>query len=352
MDIKLKPNGWHRRLQTFVFGKDCPLYHNFCPYFWLTNFCILITFLIPIVPLVKLIILVCGGISIAFEKAGDYFEDVICKPRFERSALNMDPELLLRSWTLYDEEQMNYEDWDGERFKLNRLFRHEIYESDYKLKSKKREEMRKKFEVWKTKTPNWQQILDEHKAKKIVAMEQWKLDLAEQRVKTLKQQQEDARREELAKIRRQKMFTWIVTNTKWIVYPILACGALYILYWIGIGAINLWNYTCDHFYYDRFISVMKMMGYGLMWIIPAATILFFLVKTLSRVMCASTFCFCNTWLSKYILNFLAKYLLFPLWKSIKWLAIGIGKGIGNSWEYIMIFKSNYCPGINWTDEKK
>lgn len=351
MDIKLNPNGWHRRLQKFVFS-DPPMYHNFCPYFWFTNFCILVTFIVPIVPLIKCILLICGAISVVFEKAGDYFEEVICKPRFEKMALNMDPDLILRSWTLYDEEHMHYEEWDNERWKLNSLFRNEVYSTDYKLNSKKRMEMRKKFEVWKEKTPNWKEILDAHKAKKLAAMEQLKADRAAMKEKMWRQQQEDARREELAKIRRQKMFTWIATNTKWLIYPILTMGAAFILYWVGVGAINIWEYTVDHFYYDKFVMVVKVLGYVLMYAAPIVVVFYFLIKVLSRVACSSTFCFCDTWIAKYFLKYLVDYLLLPIWKAVKWLGIGIGRSISRAWDFIMIFKSNYCPGITWEEDKK
>lgn len=38
MAIKLSTNSWHYKLQTDIFGPR-PTFHNFCPYFWLTLFC-------------------------------------------------------------------------------------------------------------------------------------------------------------------------------------------------------------------------------------------------------------------------------------------------------------------------
>lgn len=47
MRIKLNRNGWHRRLQNYVFNTPShdvhfDLFNNFCPYFWLTMFCVVV----------------------------------------------------------------------------------------------------------------------------------------------------------------------------------------------------------------------------------------------------------------------------------------------------------------------
>lgn len=42
MNYRLKKDGWHFRLQKWVLGNDIERMGNMCPYFWLTNFCIMI----------------------------------------------------------------------------------------------------------------------------------------------------------------------------------------------------------------------------------------------------------------------------------------------------------------------
>ena len=49
--VTLKRDGWHSRLQEWVFGY-IPYKNNFCPFFWLTIFCIIAT---PFVGLYKLV---------------------------------------------------------------------------------------------------------------------------------------------------------------------------------------------------------------------------------------------------------------------------------------------------------
>lgn len=50
LEVKLKKNSWHYKLQGFTFGENQPELHSLCPYFWLTIFCVLI---LPITLIVK-----------------------------------------------------------------------------------------------------------------------------------------------------------------------------------------------------------------------------------------------------------------------------------------------------------
>lgn len=54
MEITLNKNGWHRKLQEFVF-RNPPRHNSLCPYFWLTVFCFIFTFMIPIVLIIRFI---------------------------------------------------------------------------------------------------------------------------------------------------------------------------------------------------------------------------------------------------------------------------------------------------------
>lgn len=343
MEIKLKPNGWHRKLQVFVFGKGCPLYHNFCPYFWLTNFCILITFLIPIVPLIKLVVLIFGGIGMFFEKAGDYFEDVICKPMFESSVLKMDSESIIKSWMFWDTAESEYSSWEASRFDENYFWRTEVFGIDYyKADHKKREEQRKRFEVWKTKNPNWQELLAEYKAKKVANREKWREELAKEGRRRLEEERKAEIRKAEAVVRRQQMFTGIVKYTKWIIYPILVAFALLILYWLYIGVSSLVSYIVAHFHLGNFIVAMKVIGLIIAGVLLVVGFVKLLAHIFSKVTCRVCIK-CPSWLGKALMSF---------GDGVVWLVRGIGDAISQMWTIIMIFKKNYCPGINWEEDKK
>lgn len=352
MEIKLNPNGWHRRLQCWVF-LDPPMFQNFCPYFWLTNFCILFVFIIPIVPLVKLVVLVCHGISTGFERMGDYIDNVICKPMFENSALRMNTEQILQSWMFNEEyfldyaSELNREQWDE-----NRFWREHVYsEERRKLNYKKREVMARKFEAWKNKNPNWEQLLAEYRAKKVASREKWLADLQEQQAKMYRERQQEERRKELAKIQRQKMFTWIAKNTKWMIYPILTAVALFVLYWVVVFLTWIWHFTMDHFYPENIIPTLKVIGRILLFA-GGVVGLIFIGVTISKKTSCSSVCFCDTWLYRFLLKPLLTYVLRPIGRFFLWLSPIVGDGIESAWNTIMIFKSNYCPGIVWEKKEK
>jgi len=69
VNYNLKRYGWHFKLQQWVFGKGLERINNMCPYFWLTNFCILVS---PFVLLCRWIVKVSDIISSTFNRVIDY----------------------------------------------------------------------------------------------------------------------------------------------------------------------------------------------------------------------------------------------------------------------------------------
>ena len=53
MEVKLKRNGWHKKLQVWTFGDNAPNFNSLCPYFWTTVFCAMIS---PFVAVYKYLI--------------------------------------------------------------------------------------------------------------------------------------------------------------------------------------------------------------------------------------------------------------------------------------------------------
>lgn len=342
MEIKLHPNGWHRRLQKYVFGSRVPLFHNFCPYFWITNFCILVTFIIPIVPFIKLIVLTCGGLSWCFNKAADYFEDAICNPMFERAAMKMSSEEIIETWFFNSWNNLLNHNWQAELADELDSWPENMRDKYYGTNYKKRQEKIKKFEAWKAKTPNWEQIIADYKIKRKADMEQHQKDLIAKREERIIQEHKEAERKINAEKRRQKMFTFIVMYTKWIIYPLLLSLAAFIVYWVYIGMSNLITYAIDHFHYDNFITIMKLVGLIIGGLALVFGFIHTMVKIADKVTCKCCIK-CPNWLGKVALTIV---------NSILWLVQQIGGAVVSAWTIFMIFKKNYCPGINWEEEKK
>jgi len=95
MEVKLNPNGWHRKLQKYVF-RNPPLFSNLCPYFWLTNFCIFVTFILPIVPLIKIFKWLGEGFIMLVDKLSDVLYSSMIEPVVIRKALSMDEDQIIQ----------------------------------------------------------------------------------------------------------------------------------------------------------------------------------------------------------------------------------------------------------------
>ena len=78
-EIKLSTKSWHYRLQSWMFCEP-PFEDNFCPYFWLTIFCL---FIAPFVAVVKFFPVFFGWLLIPFNVLSDVIEQHICKPMIE-----------------------------------------------------------------------------------------------------------------------------------------------------------------------------------------------------------------------------------------------------------------------------
>jgi hypothetical protein len=343
MEITLNSNGWHRRLQRFVFNNP-PRFNNFCPYFWLTNFCILVTFIIPIVPLVKLILLIVKGFVWFIEKSTDWFDQKICEPLVRQAARIMGEDDIMKAWVVnYNHEwtrgSNSEADWEYYHFMRDEYFLDKDGKDPiYGTKEYKKKAMRKKFDLWKQDNPDWELKLKEMRQK---IKDSW-LKAAEDRKKlqeelALKEKQEWEARE-VAKKRTQQMFTNIVKYTKWIGYII----AIALLIIIAYGVWLVIDYAWAHFYPDKLWRFLRNAGIILVFV----GIIVLIVWMFARIFTKCAVCICNSWFGRTFGKAAVAFAKF---------FIVIGSGLGQFfkffWQYIMTVKENYCPGIQWKENK-
>lgn len=144
MEITLNPDGFHRKLQIFCFGKNVPMFQSFCPYFWLTIFCGM--FLFPLFPLIKILKYVGIGILWVLDKLTEKFDQWVCEPLLQRQAQEYNynhDELLLAAWSSFDLEWSDYDFWRYQFF------------GNKKIHDRHEEARVKRFEAWKKQNPNW-----------------------------------------------------------------------------------------------------------------------------------------------------------------------------------------------------
>lgn len=275
MEIKLSRNGWHRKLQEYVFWNP-PMYYNFCPYFWLTNFCILVTFIIPVVPLIKGLIWCAHGIERAMQALADFVDAHYCQPNFDKKVKNMSNDDILQSWVLENDYSTIQE---GEELSF---WRHNVYENSISsMKYRNKEALVKKFTSWKKKHPDWQELIIKIKAHRVMDRDKFLKMQAEDREKQRLYEEKRIERAERAKKRKQEMFSFIAKNTKWVMFVLAGAVLLFVGYWVYRLIIHI----IEHFHYPNFIYVIKVIGLTLLVLGIGGTLIFFIAKIVSKIEC-------------------------------------------------------------------
>lgn len=329
MEITLNKDGFHRKLQTFCFGKGCPLYNSFCPYFWLTIFCAIFTFIVPIFPVIHLLKWLFVGMGIVADSLADWYEKSVCTPIVNQKATKLKDDDLLMGFFNRSRwgESSGWEDYD---FWYYQYF-------DRRKLSKFDDKKSKLFEVWKSKNPNWEAKLIELREKK----KKYYLEQEAERERIRKQIEEEnivaEKRRERRQQLRQKFFTSIAKYTKWIAIPIIAIVASFILYYLCYFLYQFGIYIADHFYYDKFIYCLKVAGIIVGGLLVLFGVIWLLTKIFKSITCSAACYLCDldwSWI-KTPFRYLGMFF------------IGIGKVFAFLWKGLIMFKQEYCPGINW-----
>lgn len=354
MEVTLNRNGWHKKLQEFVF-RNPPHFNNFCPYFWLTIFCFIFTFIIPIVPFFKFLGWIGRKLINGIEKAGDWYDKNICDPLWNDMARNMKEDDIIKSWTLETRRnpyRLSDQEWHDFDFWSSQAFRDDLGS----LRTKRREAAIKKFELWKSQTENWEAKLAEIKAKRKKFFEEQEIEKTRIREQIRKEEAQKQAKEQARKVRRQKMFTAIVKYTKWLSYLLVGAGIALVawgVYELVLLIIDFANYCIAHFHYGNFIKICIFLG----WIFGSVVALIGLVFLFKKLSCNIDFCFCDSWIAwpfkKLWWLFSVTIGRFVLWcaKGIVGGIIGVGKVFKFIGSYIMTIKENHCPAINWVESE-
>lgn len=366
MQVILNPRGWHRRLQEFVFNNP-PRFQSLCPYFWFTIFCIIFTFIIPIVPLIKTV----KGFFIGILRLAEWFDKKVCEPAFAKLAAGMDEDSVIWTWSASIEEY----------YFLPNEERDDIYFWKTNLKTgrinlKQQEKAREKFELWKLSNPNWKEKLIEIKEKRRIQIEKI---LEENRIESArlwKYQEEQAKKamERRArmqahvtkfKLSKQQMFTKIAVYTKWLAWAIggvLTALILWGLYELCIFISKVVDWP--HFFHElgRFFVFAGQGIWYTKWIILIALVSSILIFLMVR----SKWCFyCSDETTRKIGKFF-KNMAWPfvkLWKGFVLFILFIvapfvwfGRKVGSAVSFIFMFlktnKDNICPAIIWEEGKE
>ncbi len=351
MEVRLNSNGWHRKLQEFVFDNP-PKYNSLCPYFWLTIFCFIFTFMIPIVPIGKFIPL----IGKFFFWILDGIDKHICLPIYDSMIKNTEDSKLIKMWSVwswqdneawinYNKKDANYnEDWN---------FWRNSYTDLNHISYKRKIRLQEGFNSWKKQNPDWEEKIELIKAKRKEEYSKYIEDskkrmIADEIEKDKKREAKRIRLYELeakmtkSRERKQKVFTNIAIYTKYLAY-VLAAGVIGL---IAFGLYNLGIYVYEHTIWAKLPLILLYSFYTILILVSFIGLIFLIIKIVNKCKIDFTEII---WLRKACLPFVW------LWKGIAWTGKKIGVFftlMGEGFKFVGIFikntKDDYCPGIIWT----
>lgn len=361
MEVKLKKNGWHRKLQAYVFEYP-PTFYNFCPYFWLTIFCILVTFIIPVVPLCKGLKWLFLGIFLGFNKGMEFFNDNICEPFFEWIAKNMPEDDIMKAWTVNFNYSMtpNNEWWNSPEGNDYQFWRDEftvLREMDYG----KREKYVAKFKLWKKNTPDWEKklevIREKQKAywlkKREDQTKAWYAQYEKEKIENEKRALA-AEKNKLKDKKKKEMFISIVKYTKYLAYTLGAAVIALAGYGMYLLINLIYNSVVWYEFWPKLLNILAVVGIAVTAVLTFMGFIYGIILLIKKCKISvsdipgmrttgGAISRTSMWIFRNGMVPVAELV----WKFLCWL----GGGFEFLWMYIVTLKENNCPGIIWEEEK-
>lgn len=322
MNVKLRRDAWHGRIQRWTFPSGPPSFQNFCPYFWLTIFCLTA---IPFTLLAKLVVAgfmlfvaAASRMYVLLDKHLLSHVDVWLEKRMQKkttdAVTSMTSDRALQIQRLYEYN------W-GPRFPVG--FTAEESRLNAKLGWKARSRLFVLLVAWKKEHPNWEQMLEDAWTSRLARVEEHERVL-----------QTEKERCQVAARKRQRMFSFIAQYTKYVmVLPALVVtGGIGYLIYLGISFIvSSWHLI-------QWSFILEVLGYIVVIVTGIAAgiaVVIFLSKLQDGVI-------------KRPLARLGQDVADTAGPSMG----ALGRFFGFFWSYIKAAKQNHCPHIEWVDDEE
>lgn len=315
-EITLSQKSWHFRLQAWMF-REPPFLDNFCPYFWLTIFCLFATPFFALGLGANWAFLRLMDLLKLFDRALTYVETKICDPWVDWNIQRLNDKEV---WYCYDRAQA-YNAYGEDRCK------------------KKTVKAAKMFARWKAvMADKWEARLKEIEQRVQKQVEEYEKGRKKREYE--KQKQEKLLMKKRAE--RRRFFGKVVSWTKWIVIPIAILAvtfcALAFLYLVGFGIFKLcrliylaWN-SAVVIHYTKilgaiilFLFLLFLMGYLIIRL--AKCLAFLLPKAPFKPEKKSYWRRFDDFMFRVVPVIIAPFQLFI--------------------DYVKVFKQNNCPAIKW-----
>lgn len=317
-EITLSKKSWHYKLQSLIFG-DPPFKNNFCPYFWLTIFCLMIS------PFVGLFM--GGKFFISFldkllSPIPDFIQENVCEP------------FLNKAYRALSDDKIYY--------LFDKAYEYSIGYGSYK----KNRKCSKEFDIWKKAMgETWEEYLAGVKERVQKRKEEEGKRQAEYEKELKRKKEEKLRKEQL----RRKMFSRIAQYTKWVAIPIVLVVAiagfsaiLYFLGWLCASTVkflfSFWTWKLTGIIFAIFLILLGAIG-----------IAFLLAKLGKKLKACLSLLFIpepKPFKPKKLKK--AFHLEDKIFSVLEKLILPFQIFI----DYVKVFKQNNCPAIIWKEEKE
>lgn len=349
--VLLNKNGWHVRLQEWTFG-SVPYRNNFCPFFWLTIFCLLVSPFVGLFKLAKRVPNAIGSMVYILLKPLDIvlstLDKYLCQPLYKYQTVSIAEKMTDEdAYSLYDRifgwlYYTHYEKYaSGEN---NPDYMREKTRASFGyIGMKKQRKLLDKWNNWKKNNSDWKEKLIS--IRKRVLEEERRYE--EERQKAAERRR--ARKEKMLEraARMKKFHLALAKYTKYLLLLVFGVIGVYIIY--GLALLILTIYENGGAILDTILSALSAIWLFITWAAPfvggvlAGIFAIILVVKLIRK--------CS--------------LSFPTIPGLKYAAkpfVVLGSFIGTVFSklwylvsgvvdffatYFKVFKENNCPPIEW-----
>lgn len=301
MNYTLKKDGWHFRLQQWTFGKDMPRFNNFCPFFWLTIFCVIAS---PFTTIWKLLWKIVDILILPIEYATRPIEWLMDKRknRYERNInIFVGGATDWKAYQLFKSIHGWSDLYNSYLISKTSIFSYSNHYFD--MREGKRILLRDRLKAWQDKNTDWRERI---------------LDARKEEIELLKD--EKARKSE-----RRAGFLKIVEYTKLLIWLPVGVVINYLVYWSALLVLICLENS------EQFWSALLIGAGALAMIITIIGLISLIIHM--------------EWHKTYIAKpfmFIGKVTLFPVGRGIKEVCSFL-------WMNVKAFKENYCPQITWSE---
>ena len=315
MNVRLRRDAWHGRVQRWTFPGGTPGFQNFCPYFWLTVFCLTVSPFVLVARSFMRLLRLVGAVACW---AGDMLNRALVPIDAWLEKLSRQRVLDAADMLTDERAMMVQRMWDYLYGLPEHLTDEEV--NAFRAKDRSRSKLFKMLDAWKKKNPR---LKEREAARQAELRRKWA---------------EDDRRQASIR-RRQRMFSLIAQYTKYV----MVLPALGLAGGLGYGVYFLVSLLVESWHLIPWLVMLQALG----------IIVLILVGIVGLIaVCANADSLCRLFDRDIFVGSSFERLCHGAYAGMGAGAGAVARFFGFFWSYIRFVKQNYCPHIEWVDDEK